>query len=60
VIQKVLPETAGDRRKAGLLDKITQRHLDPKETPKVEPIPPKRIRAMRQRANMSQAVFART
>jgi putative transcriptional regulator len=54
-LAKVLPQTAGDMRKAGLLDKITLRHLDPKDTPKVEPIPPKRMRAMCERANMSQA-----
>jgi len=56
-LAKVPLETAGDMRKA--LDKITLRHLHPKDTPKVEPIPPKQIRAMRERANMSQAVFAR-
>jgi putative transcriptional regulator len=51
-------------RKTGLLDrathdKITMRHLGSRNGPKVAPISPAQIRAMRERANMSQAVFAR-
>ncbi len=63
-LAKALLETAAGMRKAGLLDqatynKITMRHLGPKDIPKVAPITAGQIRAMRERANMSQAVFAR-
>lgn len=56
-----LLETAGDMRKAGLLDrasheKITKRHLG--ALPKLGPITANQIRTMRERANVSQAVFA--
>lgn len=59
-----LMETAEDMEKAGLLDrgtyeKITMRHLGPGKQPERAPITPAQIRAMRERANMSQAVFAR-
>jgi putative transcriptional regulator len=63
-LAKALVETAGDMRKAGLLDratydKITMRHLGGKNAARVAPITAEQIRAMRQRAKMSQAVFAR-
>jgi len=59
-----LLETADDMRKAGLLDKathdkITLRHLGPEHMPKVAPLTGAQIRKLRERANMSQAVFAR-
>jgi putative transcriptional regulator len=59
-----LIETAEGMHRVGLLDqatyeKITIRHLGPQGVPKVSPIPAKQIRAMRESANMSQAVFAR-
>lgn len=59
-----LVETAEDMHRLGILDrptyeKITMRHLGPQGMPKVSPIPAKQIRAMRERAKMSQAVFAR-
>ena len=49
---------------AGLLDrqtheKITMRHLGQKDMPRISPISAEQIRAMREHANMSQAVFAR-
>jgi putative transcriptional regulator len=60
---KLLLETATDMRKSGLLDratydKITLRHLGSKTMPAVKPITGAQIRAMRERAKMSQAVFA--
>jgi putative transcriptional regulator len=63
-LAKELLETAGDMRRAGLLDeatydKITLRHLGPKDALTVAPVTPKQIRTMRERAKMSQAVFAR-
>jgi putative transcriptional regulator len=61
---KELLETAEDMHGAGLLDratyeKITMRHLGQKNMPRVSPITAEQIRAIRERANMSQAVFAR-
>jgi putative transcriptional regulator len=58
-----LLETADDMRRSGLIDaegyeKITLRHLGP-ETPSRAPISPAQIRGLRERARMSQAVFAR-
>jgi putative transcriptional regulator len=63
-LAKALLETATGMRKAGLLDreaydKITLRHLGPKDTPKVAPLTGAQIRTLRARAKMSQAVFAR-
>ena len=63
-LTKALLETANDMRKAGILDakaheKMTMRHLGPGSLPKVAPVTAQQIRAMRARANMSQAVFAR-
>jgi putative transcriptional regulator len=61
-LTKALLETAGDMRKAGLMDrvsheKITLRHLGARK-PSVAPVTGPQIRAMRQRAKLSQAVFA--
>jgi putative transcriptional regulator len=63
-LAKELLETAEDMHGAGLLDretyeKITMRHLGQKNMPGVSPITAEQIRAIRERANMSQAVFAR-
>jgi len=62
-LAQALLETAGDMRKAGLMDrathvKITLRHLGAANKPKPAPITPSQIRAMRDRAKLSQAVFA--
>jgi putative transcriptional regulator len=62
-LTKALLETADDMRKAGILNaeahqKITMRHLGSKGLPKASPLTAGQIRAMRTRANMSQAVFA--
>jgi putative transcriptional regulator len=59
-----LLETAEGMRNAGLLDastydKITLRHLGPDAAPKAKPMSGAQIRALRARAKMSQAVFAR-
>jgi putative transcriptional regulator len=63
-LAKALLETADDMRKAGLMDKathekITLRHLGATGAPKAPPITGPQIRAMRERAQLSQAVFAR-
>jgi putative transcriptional regulator len=63
-LAKALLETATDMHTAGLLDlgayeKITMRHLRSRGMPRVTAITAAQIRAMRARAKMSQAVFAR-
>ena len=63
-LARAMLETAKDMRGAGLLgevayEKITMRHLGPKEKADVEPLTGEKIRAMREQAHMSQAVFAR-
>jgi len=63
-LAKALLDTAGDMRKIGLIDrasheKITLRHLGASEVRKAAPITGPQIRAMRERAKLSQAVFAR-
>jgi putative transcriptional regulator len=63
-LTKALLETADGMRKIGLLDrathdKITLRHLGAAGVPKTPPMSGKQIRALRARARMSQAVFAR-
>jgi putative transcriptional regulator len=61
-LAKAMIETAADMHRGGLLDapahdKITLRHLGPQATA-VAPVTATEIRAMRERARMSQAVFA--
>ena len=63
-LANALLETAVDMHGAGLLDRatldtITMRHLGEKPLPVSAPITGKQIRTMRERAKMSQAVFAR-
>ena len=62
-LTKVLLETALDMRRGGVLSepayaKITKRHLDERDIPTAQPLSGSEIRAMRERARMSQAVFA--
>ena len=63
-LTQALLETAKDMQQAGILDeaayrKITMRHLGVVEDKaEVEPLTGEDIRAMRERAHMSQAVFA--
>jgi putative transcriptional regulator len=63
-LAKALLETARDMRQGGILDeaaydKITIRHLGKAIAPTAAPLSGDEIRALRERANMSQAVFAR-
>jgi putative transcriptional regulator len=63
-LAKALLETADDMRDVGILDaaahvKITLRHLGAKAPATAEPITGEEIRSMRERAHLSQAVFAR-
>lgn len=62
-LTKALLQTAGDMHEAGLLDadghrKITMRHLG-NDQPVAAPISGAEIRIMREKAHLSQAVFAR-
>lgn len=57
-------ETAGDLHSIGLMDdaayeKITLRHLGPKSLSVAQPISGEEIRTLREKANLSQAAFAR-
>ncbi|PZA10261.1 transcriptional regulator [Rhodopseudomonas palustris] len=63
-LTKALLATAGDMRRSGLMDKashdkITVRHLGEADLPALRPISGAQIKAMRERARLSQAVFAR-
>ena len=62
-LAKAMLETAKDMRSVGLLDeaayeKITMRHLGVKDKAEVEPLTGEDIRAIREQAHLSQAVFA--
>jgi putative transcriptional regulator len=57
-------EMAADQHRVGVMDddayqKITVRHLGPRALPSSEPIAGAEIRALRERAHLSQAAFAR-
>jgi putative transcriptional regulator len=63
-LTRALLETAGDLRRVGVMgaaahEKITLRHLGDRPAPAAEPISGKEIRALRERAHLSQAVLAR-
>src|SRR5580704_9086887 len=63
-LTKVLLETAEDMRRIGVFDedaytKITMRHVGREQTASLNPLSPDDIRELRERARMSQAVFAR-
>ncbi|KAB2886467.1 MAG: helix-turn-helix domain-containing protein [Pseudorhodoplanes sp.] len=63
-LTRALLETAADMRETGILnaaayEKITLRHLGEAEPVAVEPLTGAEIRALRERARMSQAVFAK-
>jgi len=62
-LSRAVLETAKDMHDAGVLgragyEKITMRHLGKKDLAATSAVKPKDIRAMRERAHMSQAVFA--
>jgi putative transcriptional regulator len=64
-IAQAILETAGDLHRHGLLDdkeyrQITVRHLGAQPLPTAKPISAKEIRRLRERANLSQAAFARS
>ena len=51
-------ETASALHQSGSIDKQTMREFDALALPRVRDLTPRQIRAVRQRARMSQAVFA--
>ncbi|MGD0231875.1 MAG: helix-turn-helix domain-containing protein [Syntrophorhabdales bacterium] len=62
-LMRAILETAKDMKQAGIMDeaaytKITMRHLGAKEAAELPPLTGKEIRAIREQAHMSQAVFA--
>ena len=63
-LSEALLEMAGDQHRLGMMDKstyekITIRLLGAKALPTAEPISGEEIRTLRERAHLSQAVFAR-
>lgn len=63
-VPKAILEMACDQYGTGLMDKadyekITVRLLGDEQVPSAKPITPKQIRSLRERANLSQAAFAR-
>jgi putative transcriptional regulator len=63
-LSEALIEMAGDQLRSGLMDKaeydkITVRLLGSQPLPTAKPISSRQIRNLRERANMSQAAFAR-
>ena len=58
-IIEAVRETARGLDKAGVLDQVTLRELDPLWLPPVEPLQPAEIKRIREEAHVSQAVFAR-
>lgn len=61
---EALLETADDMRRIGVMDeatheKITLRHLSQGTSPTIDPLSGDDIRALREKAHLSQAVFAR-
>jgi putative transcriptional regulator len=64
-LSEAILETAGDQFQSGLMDeatyeKITVRLLGAKAFPTAKPISSKEIRRIREKANLSQAAFARS
>jgi putative transcriptional regulator len=63
-LSEALLEMAGDQYRTGIMDKaayekITMRLLGPQAPVTAEPIKGEEIRTLREKANLSQAVFAR-
>lgn len=63
IVEAIL-ETAGDLHRLGIMSddeyrKITVRHLGPEAVPAAKPMSARDIKRIRERAQMSQAAFAR-
>ena len=57
-ILEAVHETAMDMFEAGVMDQITMREFDIMCLPKIEKLEPQKIKAIRETAQVSQAVFA--
>ncbi|MDL1871371.1 DNA-binding transcriptional regulator [Deltaproteobacteria bacterium PRO3] len=57
-VKAAIHETAGDLHEAGMIDKQTMRRFDESCLTPIQPLTPKKIKALRQREHVSQAVFA--
>jgi len=57
-ILEAVHETAMDMFEAGVMDQITMREFDLMCLPKIEKLEPQKIKAIRETAQVSQAVFA--
>ncbi len=63
-LSREIAEMAGAQRRLGIMDeatyqKITARHLGADVLPTAEPMTPAEVRAVRERAHLSQAALAR-
>src|SRR5260370_1092574 len=59
-LTKAILETAKDMKESGIIDeivyeKITMRHLSKEKRPQIDPITSEEIRALRERAHLSQS-----
>jgi len=57
-ILEMVHETAKGMYAAGAIDKVTMREYDQLCIPPLEPLKPKEIKGIREKAHVSQAVFA--
>ena len=57
-ILKAVHQTAADLHEAGVLEAVTMREFDRLCLPGVDKLPPDRIKDIREKAHLSQAVFA--
>lgn len=57
-ILEAVHETALGLYEAGVMDQVTMREFDPLCLPKIEKLEPQKIKAIRETAQVSQAVFA--
>lgn len=58
-ILEAVHQTAGGLHAAGVMDQVTMREFDRLCLPPVEPLEPEQIKCIREKARVSQAVFAR-
>jgi len=57
-VKAAIHETAIDLHEAGMIDKQTMRRFDESCLTPIRPLTPQKIKAIRQREHVSQAVFA--
>ena len=62
-VKEAILETAGDMLASGIIseknyEKITLRHIKKEKLPKIDPMTSEEIKALREKAHLSQAAFA--